>query len=117
MVDALLSLFPQAPYRNVALQCLTEVGAQQAQRRLTAPLFLTRVSCSIAAGVHLMSYVTHLFVFNSAPCMACSPALGFLSCAGLSVHFLCWAYTHQGFTFFIGQASGLYPAGAPVAAH
>lgn len=26
MVNALLSLFPQAPYRNVALQCLTEVS-------------------------------------------------------------------------------------------
>lgn len=25
MVQALLALFPQAPYRNVALQCLTEV--------------------------------------------------------------------------------------------
>lgn len=29
MVDALLSLFPQAPFRNVALQCLTEVRAPQ----------------------------------------------------------------------------------------
>ena len=26
MVEQLLKLFPQAPYRNVALQCLTEVG-------------------------------------------------------------------------------------------
>lgn len=26
MVTALLGLFPQAPYRNVALQCLTEVS-------------------------------------------------------------------------------------------
>ena len=26
MVEQLLKLFPQAPYRNVAIQCLTEVG-------------------------------------------------------------------------------------------
>jgi exportin-1 len=28
LVTALLGLFPQAPFRNVALQCLTEVRAQ-----------------------------------------------------------------------------------------
>lgn len=34
MVQLLLGLFPQAPFRNVALQCLTEVsqGSWQAPR-------------------------------------------------------------------------------------
>ena len=51
MVEQLLKLFPQAPYRNVALQCLTEVGENANLQLHAAKPF--RASSVFPLGLHV----------------------------------------------------------------
>ena len=58
MVQLLLGLFPQAPFRNVSLQCLTEVRREASARALPRPLaccfrgsWPVSEWCSVAPGL------------------------------------------------------------------
>jgi len=62
LVNLLLGLFPQAPYRNVALQCLTEVCMRFLAR--SCQLFMLHTTHTSVACTHPVTHYIGAFVLS-----------------------------------------------------
>jgi hypothetical protein len=71
LVNALLGLFPQPPYRNVALKCLTEVGVVGAPAQVAALLLWgDLVSCILLFAIcYFLATVLPREALNFMVCM------------------------------------------------